>query len=117
MPGGKSQRWLPGVWSPNGQSASGTTVTTFEGSQAGKGLGKPHAAARSPESTTQPAPQLGEPSWSTSPRMGSGVRGSTGGELMKTFCRPVGALLKSWKMIPPPVLKRARSPAIWLPSA
>jgi len=49
--------------------------------------------------------------------MGRGIRGSTGGEFRKTFSRPVGVLLKSWKMMPPPVLKRARSPAIWLPSA
>jgi hypothetical protein len=45
------------------------------------------------------------------------VSGSTGGDPRNTFSSPVGSLLKSWKMMPPPRRKRARSPAIWLPSA
>ena len=60
--------------------------------------------------------QLGVPSPSASPRMGSGSGEVIGGELMKTLSRPLGTLVKSWSMTPPVRLNRATSPTIWVPA-
>jgi hypothetical protein len=95
-------------------------MTGFAALHAGNGFGNPHAAARSPASTTH-CPlamlQLGVPSPSASPRIGSGASGSMGGEPTCTFARDVTSFEKSCHTDAPGRLNCARSAAICEPSA
>jgi hypothetical protein len=61
--------------------------------------------------------QLGVPSPSASPRIGSGASGSTGGAPTCTFASVVTSLLKSCQTDAPGRLNCARSAAICDPSA